>query len=138
MAIAKNITDLTGRVAVVIGGTSGLGRSIALSLAASGADVVATGRRKELVDKLADEVLATGRRTMRHAVDVADRSSIESLRDAVVKELGRVDILVNAAGRTLKKPAADFGETDWANIIDTNLTGVLRTCQTFYPELKKS
>jgi NAD(P)-dependent dehydrogenase (short-subunit alcohol dehydrogenase family) len=138
MASAKNITDLTGRVAVVIGGTSGLGRSIALSFAASGADVVATGRRRELVDKLADEVIAAGRRTARHEVDVADRASIDKLRDAVVKELGRVDILVNAAGRTLKKPAADVTEDDWLKIIDTNLTGVLRTCQSFYPALKQS
>src|SRR6185312_4628746 len=94
MPAAKNITDLTGRVAVIIGGTSGLGRSIALSLAASGADVVASGRRHDLVDKTAKELEATGRRTIRHEVDVASRASIDALRDATIGQLGRVDILV--------------------------------------------
>ena len=138
MSTAKNITDLTGRVAVIIGGTSGLGRSIAGSLAASGADVVASGRRMDLVDKVAGELAATGRRTLRQGVDVSDRGSIDALRDAVVGELGRVDILVNAAGRTLKKEAANVTEQDWGNIIDTNLTGVLRSCQSFYGPLKES
>lgn len=138
MPTAKNITDLTGRVAVVIGGTSGLGRSIALSLASSGANVVASGRRMELVEQVAVELEAAGAKTLRHEVDVADRASLDTLREAVVKDMGRVDILINAAGRTLKKPAADVTEEDWGNIIDTNLTGVLRSCQSFYPALKQS
>src|SRR5262245_54518805 len=106
MSVAQNITDLTSRVAVVIGGTSGLGKSIATSMAASGADVVAAGRRMELIDETAKVFESLGRRTIRHEVDVLDRQSIDSLRDAVLKELGRIDILVNAAGRTLKKETA--------------------------------
>src|SRR5438045_226900 len=111
--MVKNITDLSGRVAVVIGGTTGLGRSIAIGLAESGADVVASGRRQEMVDQLAAQIEKIGRRTIRHTVDVGDRASIDTLRDAVLGELGRVDILVNAAGQTFKKPTTEISESDW-------------------------
>lgn len=136
--MVKNITDLSGRVAVVIGGTTGLGRSIAIGLAESGADVVASGRRQEMVDQLAAQIEKIGRRTIHHTVDVSSRPSIDTLRDAVVKELGRVDILVNAAGQTFKKPTTEISESDWYKIIDTNLTGMLRACQSFYEPLKAS
>src|SRR3954468_12201947 len=99
----RNITDLSGRVAVVIGATSGLGKAIALGLADSGADVVPSGRREDFVKEMCDAVAARGRRTLAKTVDVTTTSSIVALRDEVVKRLGRVDILVNAAGRTLKK-----------------------------------
>ena len=135
---AKNITDLTGRVAVVIGGTGGLGKAIAVGLSESGADVVPTGRRKELINKACASVAKRGRRTLAHEVDVSSRSSIDALRDAVLKEFGRVDILVNAAGRTIRKQAKDISEEDWQSVMDTNLTGMLRACQSFYAALKKS
>ena len=138
MPNAKNITDLTGRVAVVIGGTSGLGKAIAIGLAESGADVVPTGRRAELADGVCRQIEALGRRTARHAVDVSSRSSIDALRDAVTRDLGRVDILVNAAGRTIRKQAKDISEDDWQAVFDTNLHGMLRACQSFYVPLKAS
>ena len=136
--MVKNITDLSGRVAVVIGGTSGLGRAIAIGLAESGADVVPSGRRKEMADSVCAEIEKLGRRTLRHGVDVGNRESIDELRDLVVKELGHVDILVNAAGRTFRQQAKDVSEKDWHAVIDTNLTGMLRACQSFYEPLKKS
>lgn len=135
-APARNITDLTGRVAVVIGGTSGLGKAIAIALAESGADVVPSGRRKEQADEVCDAIEALERRTLRHAVDVGDRGSIDALRDATMQEFGHVEILVNAAGRTFRHQAKDISEQDWNSIIDTNLTGMLRTCQSFYEPLK--
>jgi NAD(P)-dependent dehydrogenase (short-subunit alcohol dehydrogenase family) len=138
MAVAKNITDLTGRVAVVIGGTGGLGKAIAVGLAESGADVVPTGRRKDLAEKACAEVEKVGRRTLRHGVDVASRASIDELRDATIQSLGRVDILVNAAGRTARVQAKDISEAEWAAVMDTNLTGMLRACQSFYEPLKGS
>jgi NAD(P)-dependent dehydrogenase (short-subunit alcohol dehydrogenase family) len=134
----KNITDLSGRVAVVMGATSGLGRAIALGLADSGADVVPTGRREELVKELCGMVTARGRRTLAKTVDVTDSSSVEHLREAVVETLGGVDILVNAAGRTLKKSVNDTTDAEWAVIIDTNLMGMVRACRAFYPPLKSS
>jgi NAD(P)-dependent dehydrogenase (short-subunit alcohol dehydrogenase family) len=135
---ARNITDLTGRVAVVIGGTSGLGKTIALGLAESGADVVPSGRRKHVAEEVCAAIEALGRRTLRHDVDVTRRASVDELRDRVVQQLGRVDILVNAAGRTFRKQARDISEADWNAVLDTNLTGMLRACQSFYEPLRAS
>lgn len=123
--------DLTGRVAVVIGGTSGIGRAIAHGLAEAGADVVPTSRRTEQVEATAKEIEALGRRTARITSDVADKSSLESLRDQAVAALGTVDILVNCAGRIKRAPTIDFPEDDWNDILDTNVTGTLRACQAF-------
>jgi len=116
-----NFMDLTGRVAVVIGATSGLGRTLASGLAAHGATVVPTGRRAEQLP-----------------CDVTSRESVDAFRDAVLARHGHVDILLNAAGQTLKCPAQDIAEGDWARIFDVSLTGTLRTCQSFYEPLKAS
>jgi NAD(P)-dependent dehydrogenase (short-subunit alcohol dehydrogenase family) len=122
---------LDGRHAVVIGGTSGIGRTLAVGLARAGANVVATGRRAELVDEVCDEIEAQGVRTLRHPADVEDRASIQSLHDAVAAALGRVDILINCAGRTIKSPTIDVTEEDWHAVLETNLHGTLRACQVF-------
>jgi len=134
---AENITDLTGRVAVVIGSTSGLGRTIARGLARAGADVVATGRREDLVKEISAEIGKLGRRTLCQTVDVANRESIDALRDAVLDRFGHIDVLVNAAGRTARTPTVAVSEDQWASIIDTNLTGMLRACQSFYEPLRQ-
>jgi NAD(P)-dependent dehydrogenase (short-subunit alcohol dehydrogenase family) len=123
--------DLTGRVAVVVGGTSGIGRALALGLAMAGADVVATGRRRDLVATAAQEISALGRRTVEMAADVDRAASLIELRDACLRELGTVDILVAAAGVTKRVPTLQMRDEDWARIIDTNLTGVVRVCQIF-------
>jgi NAD(P)-dependent dehydrogenase (short-subunit alcohol dehydrogenase family) len=123
--------DLDGKVAVVVGGSSGIGRTIALGLAQGGADVVSSARRMELVNTLADEIEALGRRSLRVTCDVADRASLEKLLESCIGQLGKVDILVNAAGITKRAPTLDYAESDWNRIMDTNLTGVLRTCQVF-------
>ena len=115
-----------------MGGTSGLGKSIALGLAEAGADTVATARRSEEVDATADAIEGWLRKTtLRRTVDVRDRASIELLHRDVIQHFGRVDILVNAAGTTLRVPTLDCAEGDWQRLLDTNLTGTLRTCQVF-------
>jgi NAD(P)-dependent dehydrogenase (short-subunit alcohol dehydrogenase family) len=123
--------DLSGKVAVVIGGTSGIGRALVHGLAEAGADVVPTSRRRDQVEAAAVEVEARGRRTFRIASDVMDRGSLEAALGAIVSTLGRVDILVNCAGRTKRQPTLEVEEADWAAILDTNLTGTLRACQVF-------
>jgi NAD(P)-dependent dehydrogenase (short-subunit alcohol dehydrogenase family) len=123
--------DLDGKVAVVVGGSSGIGKILALGLAQAGADVVASARRIELVNALADEIESLGRKSLRVACDVADRASLEKLLSACKESFGKVDILVNAAGITKRAPTLDYTESDWNRILDTNLTGSLRACQVF-------
>ena len=134
----RNCLDLTGRVAVVIGATSGIGRAIALGLAEHGADVVPAGRRLHLVEEACREIQHAGGRTLCRAADVCNRQSVDALRDAVLESFGRVDILVNAAGYTFKQATASVCEEQWAALMDTDLTGSLRTCQAFYEPLKAS
>jgi NAD(P)-dependent dehydrogenase (short-subunit alcohol dehydrogenase family) len=136
--MAKSLFDLSGRVAVVTGGTTGLGHAIAIGLAEAGADVVASSRRAEQVEMVAGEIEALGRGTLRATSDVTDRSSLEALRDAVLAEFGKVDILVNAAGVTHKAPTLEETEAEWARVMDTNLTGTLRACQVFAPGMVKA
>ncbi len=123
--------DLSRQCAVVVGGTSGLGREIALGLARAGAYVVASARRSEQVEELATAIEAEGRRTLRLISDVLRRETLEALHESVLREFGRVDILVNAAGITARLPTIDCPEETWQRIFDTNLTGTLRTCQIF-------
>jgi NAD(P)-dependent dehydrogenase (short-subunit alcohol dehydrogenase family) len=129
--MGQNLFDLSGRVAVVIGGTTGLGYASSIGLANAGAHVVPTSRRTEQVAKVAAEIEALGRRSMRVTSDVQSRESIQALHDAVLKEFGKVDILVNAAGVTVKAPTLESDEADWTRVLDTNLIGTLRTCQIF-------
>jgi NAD(P)-dependent dehydrogenase (short-subunit alcohol dehydrogenase family) len=129
--MAYSQLDLTGRVAVVVGGTSGIGRAIAHGLAEAGADVIPTSRRLDQVEVAAGEIEGLGRRSLRVASDVSDRDSLQKVLDASVKAFGKVDILVNSAGRTKRAPTLDFSEQDWNDIMETNLTGTLRACQVF-------
>lgn len=129
--MSLSLFELSGKVAVVIGGTTGIGRSIALGLARAGAQVIATSRKVESVDQVALEIEALGKPTLRIPVDTTQRSSLEDLLDASLSAFGQVDILVNSAGATRKAPTIDFPEADWSRILDTNLNGVLRACQTF-------
>jgi NAD(P)-dependent dehydrogenase (short-subunit alcohol dehydrogenase family) len=130
--------DLSGRVAVVIGATSGIGRELAVGLARAGADVVPTGRREAHLAEVCADVEHAGRKTIRHACDILSRGSIDQFRDAILAEFGRVDVLLNAAGQIFRKPTKDVSEAEWNGLLDVNLTGMLRTCQSFYAALAQS
>jgi NAD(P)-dependent dehydrogenase (short-subunit alcohol dehydrogenase family) len=123
--------NLHGKVAVVVGGTSGIGRAIGKGLAQAGADVVPTARRREMVEEAANEVESLGRRSLRVYSDVTDRNSLQQMRDAVLKEFTKVDILVYASGTTVRRPFLEVPEAEWQKILETNLTGAFRTCQIF-------
>jgi len=123
--------DLSGRVAVVVGGTSGIGKAISLGLAEAGPHVVATSRRREEVEATAAAVEERGRKAVRVTSDVTDVGSLEKALSETVSALGKVDILVNCAGRTKRQPTMDVSEEEWDAILDTNLTGTLRACRVF-------
>ena len=116
---------------MVVGGTSGIGRSLALGLARAGADVVATSRSREAVESTAAEIETIGVKTLRVTSDVASRESLNSLRQAVLDGFGSIDILINSAGLTKRVSTLEMDEETWNRILDVNLTGTLRACQIF-------
>jgi len=123
--------SLEGKVAVVLGGTSGIGLALARGLAEAGADVVPAARHREAVEEAAAEVEAFGRRALRVTADVRDRASLEAALAACLEGLGRVDVLVNCAACTKRTPTLEVGDEEWDAILDTNLGGTLRACQVF-------
>jgi NAD(P)-dependent dehydrogenase (short-subunit alcohol dehydrogenase family) len=129
--MSSQLFNLEGRVAVVIGGTSGIGRALALGLAEAGADVVPSSRRQEQVNETAAEIELLGRQSLAVASDVSERSSLESLASKVLSRFGKVDILINCAGRIKRAPTLTMPEEEWTAIVDTNLTGTFRACQIF-------
>jgi len=129
--MTTELFSLVGKLAVVTGGTSGIGRALSLGLADAGADVIATARRQQQVDETAAEIEARGRKTLRLASDVGDRESLETLLAAALERFGKVDILVNCAGIIKRTPTLDLPEAEWTNILNVNLTGTLRACQVF-------
>lgn len=129
--MTQNILSLEGKTAVVIGGTSGIGRTLSLGLADAGADVIASARRLELIEKTAAEIEARGRQTLRRPSDLCNRGSLEELLAASLQRFSKVDILINCAAKIKRVPTLSMAEEDWNDILDTNLTGTLRACQVF-------
>ncbi len=121
--------NLEGKKALVFGGTSGLGKSIAQGFAEAGADVVAVSRRAEEVQKTAAEIRALGRRTLELTADVTRREDIQRVIDKMRAEMQRIDILVNSAGTTKRAPSFEFADEDWNRIMDINLKGTWNACQ---------
>lgn len=136
-AKGRDLFDLTGRVAMVVGGSSGIGRAIALGLADAGADVVASSRRSREVAEVAAEIRKKGRRSLAITSDVLERSTLENLHAEIIAAFGRVDILVNAAGTTRRVPTLEMQEKDWRTILRTNLTGMFHACQIVAPGMKQ-
>ena len=129
--MGHSLFDLTGKTAVVVGGTSGIGLAMAIGLAEAGADVVASSRRQEQVDEAAAKIEATGHKALRLTSDVGNRESLEALLEGVLKEWGKVDILINCAGKIKREPTLTVSEETWNDIMNTNVTGTLRACQIF-------
>ena len=129
--MTTHIFSLEGKTAVVIGGTSGIGRTLSIGLADAGADVIASSRRREHVDETAAEIEGHGRQTLRLCSDVCNRASLEKLLASSLQRFSKIDILINCAGKIKRTPTLTMPEEEWADIIDTNLTGTLRACQIF-------
>lgn len=133
--MTRSLFDLSGKTVVVIGGTSGIGRVLALGLADAGADVVATARRQNLVDEVAAEIERRGRRTLRIASDVGDETALASLRDEVMAAFGQVDVVLCCAGITRRAPTLEMDTAEWQRIVDINLMGTLRAYKAFAPDM---
>jgi NAD(P)-dependent dehydrogenase (short-subunit alcohol dehydrogenase family) len=129
--MTTHIFSLEGKTAVVIGGTSGIGRTLSIGLADAGADVIASSRRREHVDETAAEIEGHGRQTLRLCSDVCKRASLEKLLASSLQRFPKIDILINCAGKIKRTPTLTMSEEEWADILDTNLTGTLRACQIF-------
>jgi NAD(P)-dependent dehydrogenase (short-subunit alcohol dehydrogenase family) len=129
--MTTHIFNLEGKTAVVIGGSSGIGRTLSLGLADAGADVIASSRRREHVDQIAAEIEERGRQTLRLCSDVSNRASLEELLAASLQRFSKVDILINCAGIIKRMPILTMPEKEWADVMDINLTGTLRACQIF-------
>ncbi len=129
--MGHKLFDLTGKSVVVVGGTSGIGLAMAVGLAEAGADVAASSRRQEQVDEAANTIEALGRRTLRVTSDVGDRASLEALLTAALEAFGKVDVLINCAGKIKREPTLTVSEETWNDVMDTNVTGTLRACQIF-------
>ena len=127
--------DITGRVVVVTGGTTGIGRALVEGFADAGADVVATSRRAEEVDATAAEVERRGRRTLRVCSDVTKTGTLEQARDEILRRFGRVDVLVNCAGFTKRQPTLEMDEGVFQSVMDTNFMGTLRASRIFGPPM---
>lgn len=123
------IFDLTGKVAVVTGGAGGIGQALARGLADAGADVVVASRRLEHLEPVTDEIRAKGRRSLALTVDLVDEKSVADMVDRVMKTFPRIDILVNAHGLAIRKPAEAFPIDEWQQVMDVNARGTFISCQ---------
>jgi NAD(P)-dependent dehydrogenase (short-subunit alcohol dehydrogenase family) len=123
--------DLNGKTAVVIGGSSGIGRALALGLAQAGADVIPSARRAPEVASAASEIERLGRRSLTATCDVTSEPSLQLLLQQALRAFGKIDILVNSAGISKRSPTLDLNEQDWDAILDINLKGTLHACRIF-------
>src|SRR5690242_13829029 len=123
MNFTEQLFSLNTKVAVVLGGTSGIGQAIARGFAKAGAITIASSREQARVNQMADELEQLGSKTLRIASDVQDRSSLETLCRETVLAFGQVDVLVVTSGTLSKMPTADFAEEEWTRIVDINLNG---------------
>lgn len=118
----KNLFDLSGKAAIVVGGGTGLGRGMACGLAGAGAVVVIASRRMEVLCQAAQEMEAeTGGRVVPMQLDVTSVQAVQAFVSKVGEQFGRIDILINSAGANIRKSALDFEEFDWDKVLDTQL-----------------
>ena len=125
------LLDLADKTAVVVGGTSGIGLALAKGLAEAGANVVPTGRREVEARAATAAIEGFGRKSLAVTCDVTQNASLERLLAEVRSAFGKVDILINCAGRTKRTPTLEVPEEEWNAIMETNLNGTLRACRVF-------
>lgn len=137
MTYKKISFDLTGKVAVVLGGTRGIGRGIALTLADHGATVIPASRNKENAKKVVEEIKSIGRETLLTAVDSTKAEELERLRDEVLGAFGKIDILVNSQGVEARGYIKDYSYDDWRKVMSVNADSVFLATKIFGNEMIK-
>jgi NAD(P)-dependent dehydrogenase (short-subunit alcohol dehydrogenase family) len=125
----NNVFNLTGKTALVVGGAGGIGKSIALGLSDFGADVIVADLRLEASKEVSKEIEAKRRRSLAVGVDIVNEKSVNDMVNEILKKFPRIDILVNAAGLAIRKPAADFPIDEWQKVMDINARGTFLCCQ---------
>lgn len=138
MVNVKTLFDLTGRVSVVTGGATGLGLQMAIGLAEAGSDIVVCSRKLENCEQAAKEIEKFGVRALAAACDVTKPDQVEALKDATLRKFGRVDVLVNNAGRAWVAPAEEMPLERWQQVMDLNVTAPFICSQVFGREMIKA
>lgn len=128
--------NLKGKVAVIIGATGGLGWAICSELSAAGADLLIGARDDTRLSKLTNEIRKEGMTVLTHGVDITDQNSVKKFVEQAIQKLHRIDILVNCAGMTIKKPIIELTLGEWQKVIDVNLTGVFLCSQAVVPYMR--
>lgn len=131
----KNLFDLTGKVAVVTGGSGGAGKATSIGLALYGADVVVTARTPSTLEETAAEVEKQGRKALPISCDVVDPESVDQMVKRTMEEFGKIDILVTTAGIALRHPAEEMPIDEWQKVMDVNVRGTFLCCQAVAKEM---
>jgi NAD(P)-dependent dehydrogenase (short-subunit alcohol dehydrogenase family) len=132
----SNSTNLSGKIALITGGSRGLGRAMALSLSAAGATIALTARDKDKLESVKSEVEAQGGKAATFVADVLSEESVQKLQSEIASQLGNPQILINNAGMNIRKNLIDFTLDEWNRVLDTNLTSVFLMCRAFVPAMK--
>ena len=126
----KHLFDMTGQVALIVGGAGGLGRDMALALAQYGADIAVAQRNPEKGNDLKETITKTlGRRCELYKVDVLEENSVKLLVDKIDADFGRLDILINSAGLNILQKAEEYATENWDTVLDLNLKGAYLACR---------
>ena len=123
------IFDLNNKVALVIGGSGGIGKVLAVGLAEAGADVIVASRGLEKLEPVAKKIQAAGRKSLAVSVDITQEQSIQQMMEKITRQFPRIDILVNAAGLAIRNEPEKMPIADWQKVMDFNAKGVFMTCQ---------
>jgi 2-deoxy-D-gluconate 3-dehydrogenase len=135
---SSRMFDLTGRVAIVTGGNGGIGLGMARGLAKAGARVVVAARNAEKSGRAVDELRALGSDAFAIMLDVTSESAVDAAFSALVERCGRLDVLVNNAGMSIRKPAQELALAEWQQVLDTNLTSAFLCSRAAYPHMQRA
>src|SRR5882757_8640773 len=126
---------LQGRAAVITGASKGIGKAMALAMAAEGARIALVSRDKKLLDGVAAEIDASGGQAYAFPADVTKEDQVRQVERDIVAQFGKVNILVNNAGINVRKPVTDFTLEEWHRVMDTNVTAAFLMCRSFVPHM---